>query len=142
MPTSTSSQPVKLYFENAAGSLLEHPEGYVVVQYRAGKRKFEELQSFLTKAKELLQQRGWHKLLGDQREMAAYTEQERAWITENWLNKPARPGQPYYGAILLSHDVFARLSMNLIVNEARESGLVYRLFEDEAPAMAWLRQLS
>lgn len=140
MPTSTSSQPIKLYFENSAGRLLEHPEGFVVVQYKAGKRRFEELQVFLTNAKELLQQRGWYKLLGDQREMTAYTEQERAWITDNWLNKPTRAGQPYYAAILLSHDVFARLSMNLIINEARESGMVYRLFEEEVPATAWLRQ--
>ncbi|MBX0290701.1 hypothetical protein K3G63_09645 [Hymenobacter sp. HSC-4F20] len=133
---------VQLYFENPVGRLLEHPSGYLVVQYGAGKRKFEDMQVYLTKARELLQRRGWYKVLGDQRNMTAFTQEERSWITENWLNKAASPGQPYYGAVLLSHDVFARLSMNLVMNEARESGLVYRLFEDEAAADAWLRQLS
>lgn len=133
--------PLRLYFENSVGRLLEHPDGYVVVQYNASKRKLEDLKTFLTQGSTLLRQRGWHKLLGDQRVMAAFTEAERNWITENWLTTSASPAQPYYGAVLLAHDVFARLAMNLVMNEARESGLVYRLFEDEAAAVAWLQQV-
>ncbi|UOQ76347.1 hypothetical protein MUN84_17505 [Hymenobacter sp. 5516J-16] len=131
---------LRLYFENPVGRLLEHPDGYLVVQYNAGKRKLEELKTFLTQASTLLQQRNWHKLLGDQRVMAAFTEAERVWITENWLTR-STTAHPYYGAVLLAHDVFARLAMNLVMNEARESGLVYRLFEDENAAVAWLLQV-
>ncbi|GAB3236333.1 hypothetical protein GCM10027346_26930 [Hymenobacter seoulensis] len=132
---------MQLYFENPSGRLLEHTDGYLIVQYHPGKRNFAELQTFLNKASELLQRRSWHKILGDQRAMAAFTEEERLWITENWLQRTSITGKPYYGAVLLSHDVFARLSMNLVMNEARESSLIYRLFEDEAAAIAWLRQL-
>ncbi|MET4107204.1 hypothetical protein [Hymenobacter sp. UYP22] len=138
-----SSHRTRLYFENPVGRLLEveAPTNCAVVQYKPGKRNFEELQAFLTHTRHLLVSRNWYKILNDQREMTAFTEQEHVWIAENWLD--VRPdGVPlYHVAVVLSHDVFARLSMTLIMNETRESGLVYRLFEDEAMARAWLLQL-
>jgi hypothetical protein len=131
-----------LYFENAAGRLLEHPDQYVIFQYHPGKREFADLQALLTHTGILLRRNNWHKLLGDQRQMAPFTEQERAWIVEYWLDaRLQRPGG-IYGAVLLAHDVFARLSMNQVMHDAQASSLTYRLFEDEAEAAAWLRGLA
>jgi hypothetical protein len=42
-----SASGLSIYFENAAGRLLEHPDGYVYFQYRAGKRTFTDLQALL-----------------------------------------------------------------------------------------------
>ncbi|MCA8829244.1 hypothetical protein LF252_01280 [Hymenobacter sp. BT728] len=100
------------------------------------------MQAFLTHTRQLLVSRNWYKILNDQRDMMAFTEEERAWIAEHWLD--IRPvGTPlYHVAVLLSHDVFARLSMNLMISETRESGLVYRLFEEEELARQWLLQLA
>jgi hypothetical protein len=131
-----------LYFENAAGRLLEHPDQYVVFQYKAGPRKFSDLQALLTHTGILLRRHNWHKLLGDQRLMAPFTPEESQWIVEYWLDTRHQRTGGIYGAVLLAHDVFARLSMNQVMHEAQAAAMTYRLFEDEAEAAAWLRGLA
>lgn len=132
---------LRLYFENPVGRILEHPDGYAVVQYKAGPRQLDHLQAFLTHAGRLLQSRGWHKLLGDQRLMAPFNDTERSWITEYWLDRKDKEAHPLYGAVLLPDDVFARLSVSQIMQEARAASMTYRLFQDLEEAEAWLRQL-
>lgn len=130
-----------LYFENSVGRLLENDNGYLVVEYRPGPRKLSDLQALLTHAGNVLARRGWHKLLGDQRLMAPFTPEESKWITEYWLTAAQLRTDTVYGAVLLPHDVFARLSVSQLINEARAAAMTYRLFEDAATAEAWLLQL-
>lgn len=68
----------KLFFENPAGRLLEHPNGYVVFQYHPGKRKLSDLQTLLTHTHNLLDRNMWHRMLCDQRLMAPFTAEESA----------------------------------------------------------------
>jgi hypothetical protein len=131
---------VRVYFENPVGRVLEHPDGYALVQYKSGKRQLSHLQAFLTHAGHLLQRRGWHKLLGDQRFMEPFTPEESAWIVDYWLTR-AGEGSEVYGAVVLPNDVFARLSVSQVMNEARAAAMTYRLFDNEHDAKAWLRQL-
>ncbi len=138
MPYAT----LRLYYENSVGRLLEQPAGqYVVVQYHPGPRKLNELQAFLTHAGQLLSRQGWHKLLGDQRLMAPFTPEEIAWVTEYWLTSAQRRTSELYGAVLLPHDVFARLSVSQVMNEAKAAAMTYRLFDNDAEAATWLVQL-
>jgi hypothetical protein len=132
----------KLYFENTVGRLLEHPDGYVVFIYKPGKRRLADLQALLTHTRNLLERNKWNRLLGDQRLMTPFTDEESAWIVDYWLDgSRQRPGG-IYSAIILAHDVFARLSMNQVMHEAKASVLTYRLFDSEAKAVAWLRQVA
>lgn len=137
---SEQSSP-RLYFENPVGRLLEHPDGYAVVAYNAGQRKLSDMQAFLTHASQLLQARGWRKMLGDQHLMSPFTEEERLWIQNFWVSRTSR-GETIYGAVVLPQDVFARLSVNLVMSDAQESALTYRLFDNEADAKAWLKKLT
>ncbi|MCC2544837.1 hypothetical protein LJY25_00140 [Hymenobacter sp. BT175] len=134
LPTS------RLYFGNPVGRVLEHPDGFAHVIYEPGPRKLHHLQAFLTHTGQLLRSKGWNKMLGDQRLMAPFTEEESKWIVEYWLTR-AEQGAEIYGAVLLPHDVFARLSLNQMMAEARAAALTYRLFDNEDNARAWLRQL-
>lgn len=136
MPYST----LQLYFENAVGRLLENPKGYVVVEYAPGPRKLSDLQALLTHAGLALSRNGWHKLLGDQRHLSPFTPEESKWITEYWLTASQLRTDKVYGAVLLPHDVFARLSVSQLINDAKAAALTYRLFEDVAAAEAWLLQ--
>lgn len=129
------SRPTRIYFENLVGSLLEHPDGYAIIQYNAGKRALSDLQAFLTHASQLLRTRNWSKILADQTAMAPYTEEESAWVKQYWL---ARSDRPIYGAIVLPEDVFARLSVNNLVSDAQEAALTYRVFDNTIDAAAWL----
>ena len=139
MPFST----LRLYFENPVGRLLEQPEGqYVVVEYHAGVRQLLELQAFLTHAGQLLQRHGWYKLLGDQRRMSPFTPEEAQWVTEYWLTSAQRRTDVLYGAVLLPHDVFARLSVSQVMTEARAAAMTYRFFEDVEAAGKWLGSLT
>ncbi|HEX8426125.1 hypothetical protein [Hymenobacter sp.] len=132
---------LRLYFENPVGRILEHPDGYAVVQYKAGLRQLDHLQAFLTHAGRLLRLRNWYKMLGDQRLMAPFSDEERSWILEYWLARKENESQPLFGAVLLPHDVFARLSVSQIMQEAKAAAMTYRLFQDTEEAEAWLRQL-
>lgn len=136
---SEQSSP-RLYFENPVGRLLEHPDGYAIVAYNAGKRKLSDTQAFLTHASQLLQARGWRKMLGDQHLMSPFTEEERLWIQNFWVSRTSQ-GATIYGAVILPQDVFARLSVNLVMSDAQQAALNYRLFDNEADAKAWLTKL-
>lgn len=136
-----TSAALRIYFENPVGRIMEHPDGYAYVLYNAGPRQLDHLQAFLTHTGQLLRRQGWNKLLGDQRLMAPYTEDERTWIVKYWLTRTAEERQ-LYGAVLVPQDVFARLSVSQVMAEAREAALTYRLFENEFAAASWLRQLS
>jgi hypothetical protein len=137
MPTSGLS----IYFENAAGRLFEHPDGYVHFQYHPGKRTFTDLQALLTHTSILLQRKKWLKVLGDQRLMSPFTEQESAYILEHWLAHELRSPGAIYAAVIVANDVFARLVASQVQHEAKASILTYRLFEHEAAAATWLRQV-
>jgi len=141
-PSTQPSTTTKLYFENSAGRLLEHADGYVVFVYKPGKRNLSDLQALLAHTRNLLERNQWHRLLGDQRLMAPFTEEESAWIVDYWLDATRQRPGGIYGAVILANDVFARLSMDQVMLEARASALTYRLFDEEAKAVAWLRQVA
>jgi len=129
----------RFYFENAMGRLYEHPDGYVLLRYHPGSRALSDVQGVLNYTGRLLQLRGWHKLLSDQRQLTPFTPEEQAVILAYWQTRQAQHGS-VSGAVLLSHDVFTRLSFSQIRHQA-EGALSYRVFEQEAEAAAWLRQL-
>jgi len=133
----SATSPTLLYFQNPVGRLLEHPQGYAVVEYQPGPRQLSDLQGLLAQLVRLLTQRGWDRVLADQRLMQPYTPEESEWIRANWLTR----GVIFRGAILLPHDVFARLASSQLVHEAKAANLSYRLFEEPAAALAWLLEL-
>jgi hypothetical protein len=132
---------LRIYFENAAGRVLEHPKGFAVFRYHPGPRKLTDLQALLTHTGLLLNRNKWNKLLGDQRLMSPLTAEEGEWIVEYWLDTSRHSQEGIYGAVILANDVFARLAMSQVVNEMKAAALTYRMFDNEAQAEAWLLQL-
>ena len=131
---------LSIYFENPAGRVLEHPAGHAVFVYAPGKRQLSDLQALLIHTGQLLRRRQWHRLLGDQRRMTAFTEEESAWIVGYWLDPANQQPQGLYAAIVLAEDVFARLSTAQLINDAKASALTYHFFDNEPEAAAWLRK--
>jgi hypothetical protein len=135
----TALSTPRLYFENSVGRLFEHPAGYLLVEYLPGKRQLADLQAFLHHAVNLVQLRGLTRMLSDQRRMALFTETESQWVLAHWLDVSERQGIKLQGAVLLPQDVFARLSVGNLINQAQSTApLAYRMFDDEAAAVAWL----
>ncbi|WP_375435952.1 hypothetical protein [uncultured Hymenobacter sp.] len=130
----------QLYFENAMGRIFEHPNGYAWLCYHSGQRTLSDVQGFLTHTGRLLQRYGWHRMLSDQRVMLPFTEDERLLILDYWQKRYLAYGL-VTGAVVLSHDVFTRLSFSQIQQQA-QGVLSYRMFELEEAAISWLTQLA
>ena len=137
-PTTTP----RLYFENSAGRLLEHPDGYVVFAYKPGKRKLSDLQALLTHTRNLLERNQWHRMIGDQRLMDPFTEEESTWIVDYWLDASRQRPGGLYGALILANDAFAQVPKDQVMHEAKAAALTYRVFDSEDNAAAWLRQVA
>ena len=131
----------RLYFENAVGRLYGHPDGYAVFRFNAGKRKLSELQTLLTQVRRLLELNRWNRFLTDQRLLTPYTPEEVAWVVDHWCHAAAEHPGGLFGAVVMAHDVFARLAMGQVVQQANASTMHFRRFETEAEATAWLAQV-
>ena len=131
----------RLYFENAVGRLYGHPDGYAIFQFNAGPRKMPELQGLFNQASRLLELNRWHRFLSDQRLLDPYTPEEVAWIVEHWRAAAAEHSEGLYGAVVMSHNVFTRLVMGQVVQEANAATMHFRRFETEAEATDWLQQV-
>lgn len=129
-----------LYFENAAGHVREHPAGYGIISYTAGKRAAGSFMELGTKVGQLLVARRWSRFISDQRLLAPLTEAEKAWVTEFWIGQQV-PRPPHLTeAIILASDVFTRLSLAQILNQSSSAAgsLTIQHFDSEATAEAWL----
>ncbi|WBO83977.1 SpoIIAA family protein [Hymenobacter yonginensis] len=128
-----------VYFENPAGQVLEDPTQLVRIVWRAGIRKMNETQALLTHARLALQRYGWHRVLINQTQMVPFTPEEQQWIGAEWLPLATAAGYRH-GAIVVSPDVMVRLATAFITTQVQSRPLVYRSFEDEAEALAWLQK--
>lgn len=132
-----------LYFENAAVRVLEHPIGFAIFQYKLGPRAFTDLESALVHVNNLLHRRQWYRVLNDQRQMVPFSEEEITHVSEFWRTHLNHYHQGICVAVLMAHDVFARLAASQMRHYHQTVALTitYRLFEDEAEAAVWLREL-
>ena len=89
---------------------------------------------------EALRQRGWCKILINQVELRPFSPDEQQWITQQWLPQAVREGGYRYGAVVVSHDAYTRLATAYITTSVGGLPLRYRSFDEEAQAIAWLRQ--
>ncbi|MGI4886607.1 MAG: hypothetical protein ACRYFR_16760 [Janthinobacterium lividum] len=129
-----------IYFENAAGRVWEEPLNYLRLDYHAAPREEVAFRALLTHLLQALVRRGWGKLLIDQRKMAPYSDAERAWLVDEWLPRAIREGGYRYGAVVLSENPFARVSMTRLAMASRELGNTYKTFGSEDEALDWLTQ--
>ena len=127
-----------IYFKNAIGCVWEEPEAYLRLDYFPGARDETQFRALLTHARQAMQRRSWSKMLVNQQEMNPFTPSEESWMTNEWLPLAVQEGGYRYGAVIVARNVFARLAMNGILLSSRKLGHLYRNFEHEPEAIAWL----
>lgn len=91
-----------IHFENLVGYVQAQPQGYVLVCYHAGPRQGTDLMVLLTQAGALLQAKGWHCILSDQRLMAPYSPVEEEWVHAFWASQQAGCSSKLYLAVVAS----------------------------------------
>ncbi|NML65401.1 hypothetical protein HHL22_09315 [Hymenobacter sp. RP-2-7] len=130
-----------IFFENTAGQVLSHPNGYAILRYLPNQRQPGELARLLTALGQLLLRGGWHRFLADNRQMPPLNEEEKAWFASQWLgHKVPRPA-PLYGAVVLPTEVMARLSISQMLSAADTTTMVYRSFTEQSQAETYLAGL-
>lgn len=127
-------------FHNAAGQLREDPTGFLYTRWAAQPRTLADTQALFSRMSEALRQRGWCKILINQVELRPFSPDEQQWITQQWLPQAVREGGYRYGAVVVSHDAYTRLATAYITTSVGGLPLRYRSFDEEAQAIAWLRQ--
>jgi hypothetical protein len=138
MPSSPAAR--RLYFENTAGAVAEHPEGFAVVKWKPGVRELADFKAVLNQLDRLLRLRNWSKLLADQQDLTPFTATESAWVKDEWLLQAVGNGPYRFAAIILPTDVFARLASKSVLSASHSKFVAYQFCADEAEATAWLRQ--
>ena len=133
-----SNTPRSLYFENSSGRIWEEPEGFLRLEYYPGQREAVQFRALLTHTAHAMSRRQWDKVLVDQREMAPFSSSEQDWMTNEWLPRAVTEHGYRYGAVLVAHNVFARLAMNQFIMASRDLLHTYRTFETDEAAVAWL----
>ncbi|MGI4822472.1 MAG: hypothetical protein ACRYFV_14775 [Janthinobacterium lividum] len=111
MYTATPSTISHNYFKNTVGQLLAHPLGhYITVEYYNGPRQPADLLAFIAHAGQLLLRWGWDKLSSERGQMPPLSLVEEERLTTLWHAHAQPPATVLYGALLLPHDLFVRLS--------------------------------
>ncbi len=127
-----------IYFKNTAGCIWEEPENYLRLDYYPGAREETQFKALLTHVRQAMRRHGWSRLLINQQQMSPFTPAEESWMVKEWLPQTVREAGYRYGAIMVAHDVFARLAMSNLVMTSRGLGHTYRNFEQEKEAVDWL----
>ena len=136
----SKSKPATIYFENAAGRLLEEPGGFVRAIWSSGPRRPEDTRAVFTHMMLALRRYGWSRIIIDQRQMQPFTTEEQIWIAQEWMPGAVSEGGYRHGAVIVSPDVMVRLATAYITTQVLGLPLQYRSFETEAEALAWLLQ--
>lgn len=129
-----------IIFENAAGSLSENKTGnYLRLDWQEGYPSDECIKGLLEEVLLALQHRQWRKILFHQNGRGTLSVAISAWVSIDWLPRAVQAGY-YYGAIILSRDMFTRLDTTAVGNEysRRQPLPVYEYFEQESEAVTWL----
>ncbi len=141
MPALKPTARRSLYFENSIGRIWEEPQQFLRLEYRGGARDVAQFRALLGHVSQALVRHGWSTILVDQREMSPYTATEQDWLSNEWLPRAVNECGYRFGAVLIAHDVFARLAMNQLVLSSRSLAHTYRTFDTEAAAVAWLESV-
>ena len=126
------------YFEKSAGRIWEEPGGYLRLEYRPGPREAGPFRALLMHTAQALSRRQWSKLLVDQRVMDSFIPSEREWMATEGLPRAVYDNGYRFGAVVVAQNVFARLAMTQLVPATCDLPHIYRTFEAEAEAVAWL----
>jgi predicted anti-sigma-YlaC factor YlaD len=129
---------MRIYFQNAAGRLLEDPAGFLQAHWSPDSRTFTDLKALFTHMALCMQQRKWSRMLINQRGMLPFSQEEQRWVAEQWLPEAVRTAGYRFGAVVVSENVLTRLATAYITTHVQGLPLTYRSFESDEEAKAWL----
>jgi len=127
-----------IVFENTAGIIAAHADGYALVRYHPVTRRSHDLQGLLEYLGSFLITQGWERILCDARNMQALTNDEQRWVQEQWYpNNVLRPNQLSTAYLSAQGTV-----VHLTLEETKPAAQDVRTFDNLKEAHTYLRSLS
>lgn len=127
-----------IYFENGIGRIWEEPQEYLRLEYRPGPREEVQFRALLNHSAQALTRQGWDRMLIDQKAMTPFSASEQEWMMAHWLPRAVHENGYRYGAVVVAHNVYARLAMTQLILGSKDLPHTYRTFEDDSEGVAWL----
>lgn len=125
--------------ENEYATLYYIPENKLVRHKFHKPISGQPFRDLLNRGVELLAENDAHKWLSDDRENAAFPDDDNQWIVSEWIPKAIGAGWKYW-ALVVPDDVMARLNMGKYVSSLFELGLRMMVFSDPEEALNWINQ--
>lgn len=126
-------------FKNEVSYITKAEERYLRVTWLPGAESSPEKRATLEHLLIELEQLRWGKVLVDQRVLMPLSEEDFAWIMLDWLPRATKHDWYRCAAFLSAKNVFSRLDLHSFVQQAQaQFPIVYRHFEEEEDALAWL----
>lgn len=132
----TPALPV--YFANAAGHLSLDPAGFLRAHWSRGPRRLADTQALFGTMAQVLREQSWSRILINQTEMPPFTPAEQQWVAQQWLPQAVQVAGYRFGAVVVSREVLTRLATAYITANVQGLPLLYRSFDQDAEAAAWL----
>lgn len=133
------NQVPDISFSNASGDVFYDEQADYVCITLTGYSEGEVYRALLNKAIELLKKYGTSKLLGDTSSSEVISVEDQDWSNNDWAKRAVEAGLRY-NAIVLSEDIFGRLSIESIVDNAKVVKVKY--FNNVAEAKEWLKTIA
>ena len=89
---------------------------------------------------DLLGKYGATKWLSDNRAIDPHSDEDNAWANTEWVPRAIAAGWKYW-ALVVPHDIKARMNLSGVVNSFFEKGIRVMVFIDPDEAMTWLQQI-
>lgn len=120
-------------------SLYFHTETKIVHHKFYSLLDSAHLREILNEGTKLLGKYGAVKWLSDNRDIEAHSPEDTEWINTHWLPAAVEAGWKYW-ALVVPHDVAARMNMAEFVESFYNMGVRVMVFVDVDDAMHWLEK--
>jgi len=125
-------------YSNVSGSIYYDELIDAVCLTLIGYLESDTYRAMLNKCIELLAQCKTCKLLSDTSQMEVIAIEDQDWSENDWAKRAIAAGLKY-NAIILSMDIFSKLSIEYITDHAKIVNVKY--FDNIADAKTWLKML-
>lgn len=132
------SSPINTDFQHVNGNVFYDQYYDCVCLTLKGYSEGEVYRTLLNKAIELLKKYNTRKLMGDTRQNEVITLEDQDWTNNDWAQRAIEAGLKY-NAIVLSEDIFGRLSVESMVDNAKT--VIVKYFDKVVDAKEWLKSI-
>lgn len=139
MLANKKNTSVSTDFSNENGDVFYDEQTDCICLILKGYSESSFYRALLDKAIELMARYNTCKMLGDTSRCEIIAVEDQDWTNSNWAKRAIEAGLRY-NAIVLSEDIFGRLSIEAITEDAKVVKVKY--FDNIAEAKEWLKVIT